>query len=153
MILEFYELAALTCGSGLETKMSFVIEPPKSGSQPSLVPVPVPALPVESLERTTIENLLRCPLCAQVPQVPILMCENGHTTCEPCSTKSPICPYCDGGLTKMRNVFAEKLLQQFRGPCKFAIQGCPLILGGPAELHGHLERCFYRLTQMNMVLS
>jgi uncharacterized protein YbaR (Trm112 family) len=47
------------------------------------------------------------------------MCSNGHSVCADCQTKVEDCPNCRGQLTRVRNRWAEDILDYLPGrPCR-----------------------------------
>lgn len=58
---------------------------------------------------------LKCPICLDYPRrSPLYSCENGHIICDECSNRSVAdsCAVCRSDSPKIRNVFAERFLEQ-----------------------------------------
>ncbi|PSN31616.1 hypothetical protein C0J52_18042 [Blattella germanica] len=62
----------------------------------------------------TLFEVLKCPVCFDLPKPPIHQCPTGHHFCERCygQLKSSICPLCKISFTNTRNFLAEDLIQK-----------------------------------------
>ena len=74
-----------------------------------------------------VEIFFECLICmCTFPQnTPIFQRENGHMLCSACHAKMEKCPQCQGSLTnKIRNLFAEQLLEKYLPDCPWSKHGC-----------------------------
>ena len=61
----------------------------------------------------SMEKLIECPVCMDVPQGYILQCSTGHHICEFCKDKVPNCPTCHARILETRNFLAEGVANKF----------------------------------------
>ena len=114
---------------------------------------------MEELSQTLsqeIKDHMECPICLEIPKsTKIYQCENGHTVCEQCYSKSTvkICPLCRESMFKTRSLITEllkketeitkKIIKQYL--CKNSRHGCTKKLPTQIEIEHHeSEECVYR---------
>lgn len=88
----------------------------------------------------------KCPVCFEIPEDQVFMCQNGHSLCGQCSTSIEICPQCRVSLAtvKVRNRTLEVLLDELKFGCFYKDRGCPEKVGRK-DIKRHLIDCGYRL--------
>lgn len=88
---------------------------------------------------------LKCPVCYEIPEDQIFLCQNGHTICGKCSASVQICPQCRVSLTlvKVRNRTLEALLDKLKFECSNKELGCKEQVGRK-EIKRHLIDCVCR---------
>ncbi|PSN51458.1 hypothetical protein C0J52_00726 [Blattella germanica] len=89
-------------------------------------------------------NLLECPLCRKGMPPPIYLCENGHTVCSSCHSKTSTCPVCDAFMTKKRDLLVERFAEKLPFPCSNCDLGCKEKLVKD-DLQVHETICPHRL--------
>jgi hypothetical protein len=91
-----------------------------------------------------LKETLECPVCLKLPQqTPIYQCDSGHIICKSCHSKLETCPQCRSPLRAGRSLVAERLLEAFPEPCKFAHLGCDAVVV-PYKAEEHAKECEFR---------
>lgn len=67
---------------------------------------------------------LECPICTNYMSPPIRQCSTGHSLCEQCRKRLPMCPQCKGPFTDSRNITLEGLAVKLKYPCMNKTSGC-----------------------------
>ncbi|KDR10760.1 E3 ubiquitin-protein ligase siah-1-like isoform X2 [Zootermopsis nevadensis] len=67
---------------------------------------------------------LKCRVCMEYFQPPILICANGHCSCNNCRLQVKNCPVCRGTFLNVRNTVLEKVITKLIGRCKNHTFGC-----------------------------
>ena len=94
--------------------------------------------------KLNLKETLECPVCLKLPQqIPIYQCNNGHIICKSCHSQLETCPLCRESLGANRSLVAERLLEAFPEPCKFARHGCDSIVV-PYNAEDHAKECAFR---------
>lgn len=85
---------------------------------------------------------LECPVCMEYMSPPISVCESGHSICDQCRPKLPVCPTCRKPfLSSTRNIALESIADGLEYPCRN--EGCFEIF--PLQIIGlHQAVCPYR---------
>jgi len=99
-------------------------------------------------ERPALLKSLECCVCFEVPHGKIEMCVNGHICCPQCQSKliRKVCPVCQTGVLKQRNLFAEDYLATLANDdslefsCHFKPAGCKFT-GSLANVKKHELMC------------
>ncbi|CAL8133605.1 unnamed protein product [Orchesella dallaii] len=93
---------------------------------------------------TTIIELLKCPVCFEIPSESVFQCKYGHTFCKQCSVYLKTCPQCriQLGHEKIRNRTLEQLLDVMDFNCPNKELGCVKVLKRD-EITNHLKYCRY----------
>jgi E3 ubiquitin-protein ligase SIAH1 len=75
----------------------------------------------------TLLEELECPVCLELFQPPVGICENGHSVCGRCKTQTTKCPVCRAEFLNTRNKTLENVLLvlgDVRVRCQFHLFGC-----------------------------
>ena len=97
-----------------------------------------------SIDISLLEKLFECPICTNFLQIPILMCENGHSICNDCKNLVHTCPECRAKWTPKRNLKLEQILGTITKPCRYKENGCTVVRNC-SQLEDHERDCEERL--------
>ena len=74
---------------------------------------------------TKIEETAECPVCLMIPRdVPIPMCNAGHSICQDCKAQVKKCPTCQGKYYNNTNTLLASIIEEILHKCKFSHLGC-----------------------------
>ncbi|CAG0915409.1 unnamed protein product [Notodromas monacha] len=90
-------------------------------------------------------SLFECPVCYEYILPPAYQCCQGHAICHGCKRKLSHCPSCREELGNIRCLVMEKVGDTIQFPCKYALQGCGLMLHRSRKTTHELEECEYKL--------
>lgn len=86
-----------------------------------------------------IEETAECPVCFMIPrEVPIPMCNAGHSICKDCKLKVDKCPTCKGYFYSNTNSLLASIIEEILHKCKFSHLGCEVKLkvSGISQVEG-----------------
>ncbi|XP_056648324.1 E3 ubiquitin-protein ligase siah2-like [Diorhabda sublineata] len=95
------------------------------------------------------EDIMKCPICLETMQPPIIQCKVGHSMCKSCITGCRIsnCPTCRSQLTETRNYQLEQLIEGLQKvlklQCVYYYKGCKYDLT-QQDKQTHEMECKYR---------
>ena len=106
-------------------------------------------LSTAALDYSVLCDLVECLVCKEiVTKTPLYQCEAVcHTSiiCQDCNSKLKVCPICKMTIGKrLRNRFAESLIDKLSKNCQFIERGCHHQLFGPENLINHINECNFR---------
>ncbi|XP_077292264.1 E3 ubiquitin-protein ligase SIAH1B-like [Arctopsyche grandis] len=92
-----------------------------------------------------VYEMLKCPVCYEVMQLPIYMCTTGHNICNTCKcTRTNInCPLCNAPFSSQRNFALEKISATTVVPCLNKSYGCELVTSRE-KISKHVGYCQYQ---------
>jgi E3 ubiquitin-protein ligase SIAH1 len=95
------------------------------------------------MDDKSLEEILKCTICFDMPASPVNACKNGHIVCGICRDRVRKCQLCQRGLSI--NFLAERMSRQLelKSDCIFAFSGCvkPIL---SSVIKKHQEECEFR---------
>ncbi|KAJ8944820.1 hypothetical protein NQ318_013156 [Aromia moschata] len=96
----------------------------------------------------SLEDNIKCSVCCDILQRPIMLCTGGHNTCGTCRNNLRECPTCRAPFSTIRNIELEQMIEQIQMcniklPCFFASKGCKFTLG-LSQKESHESECRFR---------
>lgn len=118
-------------------------------------------MPPRSMIRVTHSNqeLIRCPVCFEIPRGSVFQCVHGHIICEACFGRMDVCPCCrerysldnarddDGGqevIQRNRALAVEQMLDLMTFECPNKRLGCQAIMKRQDMDHHLGNDCRYK---------
>ena len=98
------------------------------------------------LTEQVIEKLT-CPICHKISRPPIKQCSNGHTICNGCWKKCPLCPICREKKKDIRALAVEQMAAGVFVSCDYEKDGCCEGDFLYKDLEEHYQNCLYHRVQ------
>lgn len=89
-----------------------------------------------------LQEIVKCPVCLDILQAPVIQCSNGHFICNDCSIHVNNCPVCRGKFISVKNRVLEGILSLIPHRCKH--ETCEVFVK-PGD--DHEKWCCFQLTK------
>ncbi|EFA02606.1 putative E3 ubiquitin-protein ligase sinah-like Protein [Tribolium castaneum] len=60
-----------------------------------------------------VPKSLECPICFDIMEAKILICDRGHSFCSCCHRRLKLCPFCGDSMIDTRNLLLEKVVKAY----------------------------------------